>query len=83
MEQEIGTSKAPETSVFSGPLRGYLAHVAGRKLIFNLAYFAHWAKSGQFRAAQIGHDVAIEVKLSKTLLRLTSKRVAYAKSLQK
>ena len=83
MEQEIGTSKAPEASVFSGTLRGYLAHVAGRKLIVNSALFTHLAKSGQFRAAQIDHDVAIEVKPSKILLRLTSKRLAYGKSLQK
>ena len=82
-EQEIGTSKAPEASVFSGTLRGYPAQVVGRKLIVNLALFTHRAKTGQFRAAQVDHDVAIEIKSSPILLRHTRKRVAYAKSLQK
>ena len=83
MEQEIGTSNAPEASVFSGTLRGYLANFAGRELIVDLALFTHRAKSGRFRAAQGDHDVVIEVKPSKILLQLASKKVAYEKSLQK
>ena len=48
---------------------------------FGLAYPS--GKDGQFRAAQVDHDVAIEVKSSQILLQRNRKRVAYAKSLQK